>query len=396
MYTDDPLDEVLKPPPDESPDDRAIRLRNEAEAETVSLAIDASIKAERHARRKKRIVRLLLLGQSESGKLRYRLCFYLITYESVRPGKSTTLRRTSALPLFVDIKNYHHPAEFQRLYTPTAFREERILWRAVIQLNIVRSIHTVLDALTFPSTSPHTSPYSSPRSSARTASRPPLPNHPPLLSSQYEQYNGKENDTTLTLGSSDGDSEPDFVHPHQHPHRSPRSNSSIALAPPTPLKARLLPLQHIEALLIAKLVPPNEDATHFARAGTGTSAGPSSSSSASSSGAGSGPYGTNHSYRNQEIFVRPGPGWKGGLARARVNYPGSGYGNESDDGVEQNNGSGNGARPTSAGNTGLETQDEPQEVLNICSRDMIALWHDEGVRDVLRRRKIRLEEGPGL
>ncbi|KIK02627.1 hypothetical protein K443DRAFT_677470 [Laccaria amethystina LaAM-08-1] len=366
MYTDDPLDEVLKPPPvglrtppDESPDDRAIRLRNEAEAETVSLAIDASIKAERHARRKKRIVRLLLLGQSES-------------------GKSTTLR------------------QFQRLYTPTAFREERILWRAVIQLNIVRSIHTILDALTFPSTSPHTSPYSSPRSSARTASRPPLPNHPPLLSSQYEQYNGKENDTTLTLGSSDGDSEPDFVHPHQHPHRSPRSNSSIALAPPTPLKARLLPLQHIEALLIAKLVPPNEDATHFARAGTGTSAGPSSSSSASSSGAGSGPYGTNHSYRNQEIFVRPGPGWKGGLARARVNYPGSGYGNESDDGVEQNNGSGNGARPTSAGNTGLETQDEPQEVLNICSRDMIALWHDEGVRDVLRRRKIRLEEGPGF
>ena len=59
--------------------------------------------------------------------------------------------------------------------------------------------------------------------------------------------------------------------------------------------------------------------------------------------------------------------------------------------------SGNGAtRPMSAGNTGLETQDEPQEVLNMCRRDMIALWHDEGVRDVLRRRKIRLEEGSGL
>ena len=191
---------------------------------------------------------------------------------------------------------------------------------------------------------------------------------------------------------------------HHHSHRSPRSNSPIALAQNTPLdalKARLLPLRHIEALLIAKLVPPNEEeATHFARpgpagAGAGMSAGASSSSSTSHSGGG-----TNHAYRNQEIFVRPGPGWKGGLARARVTYPGSGYGYGGDDGVKQNNGSGssgNGAtRPMSAGNTGLETQDEPQEVLNMCRRDMIALWNDEGVRDVLRRRKIRLEEGSGL
>ena len=51
-----------------------------------------------------------------------------------------------------------------------------------------------------------------------------------------------------------------------------------------------------------------------------------------------------------------------------------------------------GARPTSAGNTGLETQDEPQEVLNMYRKDMIALWHDEGVRDMLKWRKIRLEE----
>ncbi|EDR02573.1 guanine nucleotide-binding protein alpha-4 subunit [Laccaria bicolor S238N-H82] len=357
--TDDPLDEVLKPPPDESPEHRAIRLQNEAEAKSVSLAIDAGIKAELHARRKKRIVRLLLLGQSES-------------------GKSTTLR------------------QFQRLYTPTAFREERILWRAVIQLNIVRSIRTILNALTFPSTSRHTSPYSSPRSRAHTIFLPPLPNHPPLPSIEYELYNGNGNDTTLTFGSSsptsvnrhphhhshsppsnpdsDADSESDFVYPHQHghyPHRSPPSNPSITLAP-TPgldaLKARLLPLRHIEALLIAKLVPPNEEeATYFARVGAGSSAGASSSTRTSTSNlsAGSG-YGTNHRYRNQEIFVRPGPGWKGGLARAI------------------------------AGNTGLETQDEPQEVLNMCRSDIIALWHDEGVREVLRRRKIRLEEGSGF
>lgn len=33
------------------------------------------------------------------------------------------------------------------MYTPTAFREERALWRQVIQLNIVRSVRIITDAL---------------------------------------------------------------------------------------------------------------------------------------------------------------------------------------------------------------------------------------------------------
>jgi hypothetical protein len=63
----DPLELLLKPPAEESPADRALRLQREEHARQVSAAIDATIKAERNARRKKRIVRLLLLGQSESG-----------------------------------------------------------------------------------------------------------------------------------------------------------------------------------------------------------------------------------------------------------------------------------------------------------------------------------------
>ena len=39
--------------------------------------------------------------------------------------------------------------------------------------------------------------------------------------------------------------------------------------------------------------------------------------------------------------------------------------------MKQNDGSGKGARPMSAGNTGLETQDEPQEVLNMCRRILL-------------------------
>jgi len=63
----DPLDEVLKPPINETEEDRVIRLAQEAEARRVSQAIDDSIRAEKQVQKKKGIVRLLLLGQSESG-----------------------------------------------------------------------------------------------------------------------------------------------------------------------------------------------------------------------------------------------------------------------------------------------------------------------------------------
>lgn len=66
--TVDPLDEVLKPPPDESPQAREIRLAREEQAKLVSQAIDESLKAERQVLKKRRVVNLLLLGQSESGE----------------------------------------------------------------------------------------------------------------------------------------------------------------------------------------------------------------------------------------------------------------------------------------------------------------------------------------
>ncbi|TFK28492.1 G-alpha-domain-containing protein [Coprinopsis marcescibilis] len=401
--SDDPLDEVLRPPPDETPEQRSIRLEREAEAKRISMEIDASIKAERQARRKKRIVRLLLLGQSES-------------------GKSTTLR------------------QFQRLYTPTAFREERILWRAVIQLNIVRSVRIILEALNSP-LSPSNSPFSSPRSRARSVSRPPpMPNQaPPVPNADHYHTNGNGSNPHSPVdqpgpsgyGNSDtSDVDMQFGSPRGHHHGSPQprhrnaqkfqyaqsssstrrhrrspsnpdsevdsdtefyhgsprsvhnySNSSVTLANShlEPLKQKLLPLKHIEQLLIAKLVPPTEDEpTQLAPPGS--------------------PYmphiqqsiqqGEHSSYRNQEIFVRPGPGWKGALSRARVNYPGYSDGTTA---------SANGHhRPTSAGNTGLETQDEPQQVLHMLRKDMVQLWQDPYVKEILRRKKIKLEEGSGF
>jgi guanine nucleotide-binding protein alpha-1 subunit len=67
---DDPLATALSPPPDELPDAKTIRIRREEEARRVSQAIDEAIRLERLANKKTKIVRVLLLGQSESGAWR--------------------------------------------------------------------------------------------------------------------------------------------------------------------------------------------------------------------------------------------------------------------------------------------------------------------------------------
>ncbi|KAF8828262.1 hypothetical protein HHX47_DHR4000576 [Lentinula edodes] len=325
---DDPFDEFLKPPPGETHEQRITRLTREEEASKISMAIDASIKAERQLRKKMRIVRLLLLGQSES--------------------------------------------EFQRLYTPTAFREERILWRGVIQLNIVRSVRIILDALNRPS-SPVASPSVSPKSQTRSLSK----HHKPRTSLFGSSSETSHPDHYLSGPGSNGYSNDlSDVETDSEIHKTRPCLDSTEIES---LKLRLFPLHHIEALLIAKLVPPNEEeATRLIASPESTNTYPPS-------------HPARTSYKTQEIFVRPGPGWKGGLARARVSYPsftGSPNGEES--------GSTNAGRPNSAGNIGLETSDEPQEVLNACRTDIMRLWADRGVKQLLHRRKIRLEEYPGF
>ncbi|KAL0579665.1 hypothetical protein V5O48_002365 [Marasmius crinis-equi] len=341
--SDDPLDEALRPPVDETPEQAAIRLQREEEARQISQAIDAGIKAERQEWKKRRIVRLLLLGQSES--------------------------------------------EFQRLYTPTAFREERILWRAVIQLNIVRSIRIILDAISLPS-SPLTSPSVSPKPHRRNGShaRERRASFGTTLShtlngeagpSNYHRngngngfVNGFANgyDRADSGNESDGESDSEA-----HGRSSDHSSVTLYSSPLESLKMRLLPLKHMEALLIAKLVPPNEDeATHLPSPGHHRAIAQPPLA-----------------YRTHEVFVRPGAGWRGVLSKARVHFSSaSSSGSEEDDSRF--------SRPMSAGNAGLESPDEPQEVLYQCRKDIMALWHDETVRTILARRKIRLEEFPGF
>ncbi|KAG1726028.1 guanine nucleotide binding protein, alpha subunit [Suillus paluster] len=107
----DPLAVISAPPPNESSHDRAAREEREVEAQRISDLIDDEIRAERAVRKKEEeSVKILLLGQSES-------------------GKSTTLKN------------------FRMRFARDKWIEERASWRAVILLNLVRSANTILDAL---------------------------------------------------------------------------------------------------------------------------------------------------------------------------------------------------------------------------------------------------------
>jgi hypothetical protein len=70
MDKDDPFAVFLSPPPNETAEERILRERKEAEAQSESDRIDDEIKAEKAAVKKaqKGLVKVLLLGQSESGK----------------------------------------------------------------------------------------------------------------------------------------------------------------------------------------------------------------------------------------------------------------------------------------------------------------------------------------
>ncbi|KAF8893912.1 guanine nucleotide binding protein, alpha subunit [Infundibulicybe gibba] len=171
---DDPLTRIIAPSPDETPQQREERIKAEKEAQNRSNAIDEEINRQRIAERKTKCVRVLLLG------------------------KSTTLKN------------------FQLINSPKAFRTERASWRAVVQLNVVRSVRLILDAMS------EAQAYSTRSSSSPLSSRSPSP-----TSSQ------------------------------EYPPLSPEHLR---------LKMRLLPLQQVEEALLRRLTPAGSsefEATHL-------------------------------------------------------------------------------------------------------------------------------------
>ncbi|KAI0694420.1 G-protein alpha subunit [Cytidiella melzeri] len=106
----DPLSAILQPPPNETQAEREDRLRQEQEAKKRSDNIDKMLRDSERRNRRHKTIKVLLLGQSES-------------------GKSTTLK------------------QFQLLHTPAEFRADRLAWRFVIYLNLLRSVRRILEAI---------------------------------------------------------------------------------------------------------------------------------------------------------------------------------------------------------------------------------------------------------
>ncbi|KAF9057071.1 guanine nucleotide binding protein, alpha subunit [Panaeolus papilionaceus] len=259
----DPLS--IQPPQFESDEEKAHRIAIEEAAKAISDRIDEELERARIAeRRAPKPVKILLLGQSES-------------------GKSTTLKN------------------FQLMYDPKAFRAERASWRAVIQLNIVRSIHSILDTIS-----------RAQKIEAGAASPPtPPPTLPPLT--------------------------PELVE----------------------LKHRLEPLLQVERTLIRRL-------TH---AGSGEVEATRRLVVRSSSG--------NKSTGSREVAVNSLTPWKDAFTR----FLGGGPERESFD---------------SSDGVDWDDPEDPGVMLNKCQRDIIELWTNPIVQQLLEIQNMRLEELSGF
>ncbi|KAJ8690482.1 hypothetical protein PTI98_011907 [Pleurotus ostreatus] len=282
---EDPLTLAMSPPPNETPEERQAREAREAEAQRISDEIDEQIRKEKEARRKKkRPVKVLLLGQSES-------------------GKTATLKN------------------FQLTYSKREFAEERDSWRAVIQLNLVRNVNAILDALTQ-------------EMSASSVSTPVSPN------------------------DSDDDSIDDHTHIATVPKAAPaKAGPKLKFGEKhRVLKLRLSPLQRIQKELekrlgAGSLEPDSTDVTSAA------------------------PFELPASRKRalQEFSINSNNGWKSALLRT----------------VRP-------ARPESDQTKKKDTEDEITEVIASCREDMKAIWEDPVVRELLNRRKARIEDSPGF
>ena len=339
---DDPLAAALTPPQDETPEARAIRLSREEEARRVSQAIDESIRTERQLNKKHKIVRILLLGQSESGAppyLRFASLAFSIAYT---PRLQASLRRCAVSDVlscvrapFVTLPYY---AEFQRVYTPTAFREERIHWRVIIQLNVIRSVHTILAAI-----SAHHRQTSRLRAYSSSEARWDSRSQVPSFRTDGRGKGKARADTFSEFGDDDDDDgrhrDAAVRYPDAYSEDDSREDAEL-----DEIAQRLQPLRPIEAMLKERLVPPSEDEPADLGAGPHTSA-------------------LGHV---KEVFVRPGRWYSGGA----------------------------GARPASA--ICAEVADEAQQVLYELRFDLMRLWTSTRAREILALRRVRPEEESGL
>ncbi|KAJ7270675.1 guanine nucleotide binding protein, alpha subunit [Mycena haematopus] len=318
-FEEDPLTAALAPPPNETPAERDARERSEAEAKRISDEIDALLRREREAEKKRKPVKLLLLGQSES-------------------GKTATLKN------------------FQLLYCKRQWSEERASWRCVVLLNLVRNMNDILDILgrEMAAANPEVLPVASSSKISKPATAIPT-------------------STSSSPTSSPLSSDSEFDEPPPSPSATRRQSATVGSPvssnfPPLKfkdkhrlLRLRLAPLRRVQSDLEARL---GAAATELYTTNT-NSAAPFDSASSSPS------------KREKEFSVHSTNGWKTALERFRA------------------------ARRRSGEDSGVlrkvrDMEDEVLDVISGCREDMRSVWEDRVVREMLSRRKARIEDSAGF
>ncbi|KAA1478081.1 guanine nucleotide binding protein, alpha subunit [Dentipellis sp. KUC8613] len=304
----DPLARVLRPPKDETPEQRERRLADEHEAKKISDSIDQQIRIESAERKKtKADIKVLLLGQSES-------------------GKSTTLK------------------QFQLLHNPATFSEERVSWRSVIYLNLVRSVRRILEAIA-----------------------------PEAEADSHDTDSESEAHSVIIVGPPPPDAE----------------QQTTALEKYEYYSSRLQPLEELEERLMRLLSEDDEEeATHLPSGAqhpswtaltpvrSPTAQRPSIHIDTQAQPSPLSPTLRSPLSRGSELSVRTTSNWKKAFSLNRK------------------------LKSTSPGTNELagwwEDPDDPVHVLAKCSRPMIELWRDQWVQNRLKEKRIRLEESSGF
>ncbi|KAF4616573.1 hypothetical protein D9613_008941 [Agrocybe pediades] len=334
----DPFAIFHTPPPNETAGERATREAKEAEAKKISDQIDEQLKADKlQMKKEKYVVRVLLLGQSES-------------------GKSTTLKN------------------FRMRYARAAWDLERASWRSVIQLNVIRTIITIVETI-------QAEMDGEPLERPQTPTTPmsalpggggafPLPSPAPdTASSDVFHY-----DPLSRPGES-----PSVVTSFARSSSLSRQKvplSSLLTAKHQVLKTRLGPLRRVEKELKKRLGAGAEEEQDGAAEGLG----------ALSIDTGGGIPGS------ASVAITRAQNREFGVARLQEALEKSVSVSKRQSMSLSN---GDGAAAAAVAGEGEET-DEATEVLCSCLEDMKALWTDEVVRTVLRKRKIRLEDQAGF
>lgn len=221
---------------------------------------------------------------------------------------------------------------FQLQYAPAAFHAEAAAWRAVIDLNLVRSVTFLLNLLEESSpTSPSPSPVAADAAGSSTG------------------------------GNSSGDVD-----------IRPTSSSGTKILPLRQLtddlrrlRVRLSPLRSIEECL-ARFISPE----HYPR-GVGT-AGSSSSNNGNGSRSGGSPTTALPTERAFEVRVRSGSRWK-------TLFKGSG-----------------GGAMSKARSQEYEEVQNARRVIEACREDIVALWNHPAIRAGLADQSVSLELQSGL